>query len=262
MSSSQSQDLSFLVIPLHEPFLRYSGPQIVKENGQEDHGDDSREDDNSGGSSPDGSLGEDNSLDNILDSMFPPIRWTENSDNETELHFISHVSRIPSNRLDAVALANTLNASLDKYQAKETGVCPIRRILYDKAMDELIRQITINCIHQGQLLFRIRNELLMTIDAYRTMYKSSIGFGLRFALKSQKRSLDVEMVNKDIMSEKDELKNKLLTLQKVHEATISKHQESMSGLTTQYQEEVAKLRLVIVKQSQMIEVLNRRPIKL
>ena len=255
MSSPVPPDLAFLVIPLNEPFLRYSRPKVVRE-GQDE------EDDDSGASSPDGCSNEENGLDNILESMFPPIEWVDKPDGETIVHYSQVVSRIPSNRLDAVALTNTLDASLEKYQAKETGVCPIRRILYDKTIDELVRQITINCVHQGQLLFRLRNELRMTLDAYRTLYTSAIAFGLRYALRSQKRSVDVEMEKKDIMDEKEELKNRLFTLQKEYEATLSKHSESMTGLTTQYQDEVAKLRLIIVKQSQMIEVLHRKPIKL
>lgn len=259
--SSLQQDLSFLVIPLNEPFLRYATPKTVEgnlENGSKD------EENDSGASSLEGVTvtADENGLDNVMDSMFPPMKWTKSVDEDTQVNYVQTVSRIPSNRLDAIALTNTLDASLEKYQAKETGVCSIRRVLYDKAIDELIREITINCVHQGQLLFRMRNEFRMTIDAYKTLYTSSIQFGLRYALRSQKRSLDIELEKKDIFNEKEDLKNKLFTLQKLHEATISKHQETLSGLTTQYQDEVAKLRLVINKQAHLIEVLNRRPIKL
>lgn len=44
--------------------------------------------------------------------------------------------------------------------------------------DELIRQVTVGCIEQGSLLFRIRNELRMTIGCYRRLYESAIGYGL------------------------------------------------------------------------------------
>lgn len=263
MSSPEPQDLSFLVIPLHEPFLRYSLPRVGDINAVvDDHV--SKHDSDSGRSSMDGSTssGDEHILNDVLDGMFPVLKWTEIQEDDTEIGLTQTISRIPSNRLDAVALRNTLDASLEKYQAKETGVCSIRRILYDKTIDELIRQITVNCIHQGQLLFRLRNEFRMTIDAYRVLFTSAIAFGLRYALRSQKRSLDIEMEKRDIMDEKEELKNKLFTLQKVHEATLSKHEESMNGVTTQYQEEVAKLRLMIDKQSRLIDVLNRRPIKL
>lgn len=48
--------------------------------------------------------------------------------------------------------------------------------------DEIIRQVTINCTERGLLLLRIRDELLMTVKAFETLYQSSIAFGLRKAL--------------------------------------------------------------------------------
>lgn len=48
--------------------------------------------------------------------------------------------------------------------------------------DELIRQVTVSCIEQGLLLFRIRNELRMTINAYQRAYESGVKFGLNKAI--------------------------------------------------------------------------------
>lgn len=50
-------------------------------------------------------------------------------------------------------------------------------------IDELIRQITINCAERGLLLLRVRDELKMTLAAYQTLYQSSIAFGMRKALQ-------------------------------------------------------------------------------
>ena len=43
---------------------------------------------------------------------------------------------------------------LQQRQARETGICPVRRELYSQCFDELIRQVTINCAERGLLLLR------------------------------------------------------------------------------------------------------------
>ena len=39
--------------------------------------------------------------------------------------------------------------------------------------------MTINCAERGLLLLRVRNEILITISAYQTLYESSVPFGFR-----------------------------------------------------------------------------------
>ncbi len=38
--------------------------------------------------------------------------------------------------------------------------------------DELIRQVTIESPERGLLLLRVRDEIRMTLDAYKTLYDS------------------------------------------------------------------------------------------
>ena len=54
--------------------------------------------------------------------------------------------------------------------------------MYSQAFDEIIRQVTINCAERGFLLVRVRDEIKMTIQAYQTLYESSIAYGMRKAL--------------------------------------------------------------------------------
>lgn len=51
--------------------------------------------------------------------------------------------------------------------------------------DELIRQVTIGCIEQGLLLYRVRNEIWHTIDCYKKAYESGVIFGLNKAVKAE-----------------------------------------------------------------------------
>ena len=52
-------------------------------------------------------------------------------------------------------------------------------------VDELIRQVAINCAERGLLLLRVRDELQMTLRAYQTLYESSVAFGMRKALMAE-----------------------------------------------------------------------------
>lgn len=110
-----------------------------------------------------------------------------------------------------------LDTRLQQRQARETGICPVRRQLYTQCFDELIRQVrftltnlyteylnstvlnavsearshtywsvpqvTINCGERGLLLLRVRDEARITMEAYQTLYCSSIAFGMRKALQ-------------------------------------------------------------------------------
>ncbi|KAK4473361.1 hypothetical protein MN116_004520 [Schistosoma mekongi] len=123
----------------------------------------------------------------ILNSILPPREWSENGQL-----WIQHVSSTPATRLDVVNLQEELDKRLQQRQARETGICPVRRELYNQVFDELIRQVTINCAERGLLLLRVRDEIRMTITAYQTLYESSVAFGMRKALLSEQGKSDME----------------------------------------------------------------------
>jgi dynein light intermediate chain len=72
-----------------------------------------------------------------------------------------------------------------KRQARGVEICPVRQEIYSQCFDELIRQVTIDCPERGLLLLRIRDEIRMTMDAYRTLYDSSVTFGVKKQLEAQ-----------------------------------------------------------------------------
>ncbi len=101
---------------------------------------------------------------------------------------------------------------LQQRQARETGICPVRRELFSQCfgkiiiqislilniitfflkLDELIRQVAINCAERGLLLLRVRDELQMTLRAYQTLYESSVAFGMRKALMAEQGKSELE----------------------------------------------------------------------
>ncbi|XP_012558664.2 33 kDa inner dynein arm light chain, axonemal isoform X2 [Hydra vulgaris] len=123
--------------------------------------------------------------------------------------WIQEVSSTPATRMDVVNLQEQLDMRLQQRQARETGICPVRRELYSQAFDELIRQVTINCAERGLLLLRVRDEISMTIAAYQTLYESSIAFGMRKALQAEQGKTDMEQKINDLTQQKEELEKQV-----------------------------------------------------
>ncbi|XP_042346654.1 axonemal dynein light intermediate polypeptide 1 [Plectropomus leopardus] len=154
----------------------------------------------------------------ILNAILPPREWIE--DNQL---WVQQVSSAPCTRTDVINLEELLDEKLQQRQARETGICPIRRELYSQCFDELIRQVTINCAERGLLLLRVRDEIQMTIAAYQTLYESSVAFGMRKALQAEQGKADMEKKISDLEEERQELK-KQLNEQKAKSDAIEKRE--------------------------------------
>ncbi|XP_045900794.1 axonemal dynein light intermediate polypeptide 1 [Micropterus dolomieu] len=140
----------------------------------------------------------------ILNAILPPREWMEGNQL-----WVQQVSSTPCTRTDVIHLEELLDTKLQQRQARETGICPVRRELYSQCFDELIRQVTINCAERGLLLLRVRDEIQMTIAAYQTLYESSVAFGMRKALQAEQGKADMEKEISDLENEKQDLKKQL-----------------------------------------------------
>jgi len=88
-------------------------------------------------------------------------------------------------------------------------------------MDELIRQVTIDGPERGLLLMRTRDEIRMTIDAYKTLFQNSVTFGIKKQLKAEQGIPELESQANELEKEKGglelevyELRSKLDILEK------------------------------------------------
>ncbi|XP_017279254.1 axonemal dynein light intermediate polypeptide 1 [Kryptolebias marmoratus] len=142
--------------------------------------------------------------DDILHIILPPREWTIGNEM-----WVQQVSSAPCTRADVLRLEEILDTKLQQRQARQTGICPVRRELYSQCFDELIRQVTINCAERGLLLLRVRNEINMTIAAYQALHESSIAFGMRKALQAEKGKFDLEKRIEDLEKEKQDLTKQL-----------------------------------------------------
>lgn len=155
-------------------------------------------------------------LDDMVNAMLPAREWVEESGV-----WVQHVSKDPASRLDVISLQEKLDAKLTERKARESGICPVREELYTQCMDELIRQVTIDGPERGLLMMRVRDELRMTVDAYKTLFASSVTFGIKKqlraeeglpALEAQAEAMSAE--NKQLELEAQELRSQLEVVEK------------------------------------------------
>lgn len=152
-------------------------------------------------------------LDDVLHSILPPREFLNQdksvADNEK---YVQYVSKKPSSREDVMQLRKRLDHILGERQARPSGICPVREDIYSQAFDELIRHITIECPERGLLLMRTRDEIRMTIDAYKTLYDSSITFGMRKQLQSDHGMSSLESKAAELEAKKISLENQVTDL--------------------------------------------------
>jgi dynein light intermediate chain len=126
--------------------------------------------------------------------------WVEESGT-----WVQYVSKEPASRLDVIALQEQLDNKLNERKARETGICPVREELYSQTMDELIRQVTIDGPERGLLLMRVRDEIRMTIDAYKTLFANSVNFGIKKQLRAEQGIPELETSVNDLEGQKAQL---------------------------------------------------------
>ncbi|NXF82313.1 IDLC protein, partial [Sclerurus mexicanus] len=140
----------------------------------------------------------------LLNAILPPREW-----EEAQKLWVQEVSTAPSTRRDVVLLQEQLDRQLQQRQARETGLCPVRRELYTQCFDELIRQTTVNCAERGLLLLRVRDELQLTLAAYQALYESSVAFGVRKALQAEQGKALMEKRIAELEEERSELEKQV-----------------------------------------------------
>lgn len=136
-------------------------------------------------------------------------------------YWMRYAAPVPSTRFDVIKLQEEMDAKLMKRQARENGICPVREDIYRQCFDELIREVAINCPERGLLLLRVRDEIHLTTDAYKTLYDSSLTFGIRKQLQAEEGMGELTTRTEQLAHDKNEhegrvqeLTNKLELIEK------------------------------------------------
>lgn len=126
--------------------------------------------------------------------------------------WLRYASPVASTRFDVLKLQEALDVRLQARQARESGLCPVREDLYAQCFDELIRQVALDSPERGLLLLRVRDELRLTTDAYKTLYDASLAFGVRKQLQAEEGMGDLEEQIERIKAKKAESEATLAAL--------------------------------------------------
>lgn len=169
----------------------------------------------------------------ILNSILPPLEYVRNNKTYRE-----YVLSTPATKADVIALQKELDNKLQIRRARETGICPVREELYAQCFDELIRQITIICSHRGLLLVRVRDDMRMTIQAYQTLYESSLAFGMRFALKGEQNRTMWHNQIAELTDEIEGLEDDVNSLETSIRMIEEEEKKTREAETTHHQNEV------------------------
>ena len=150
------------------------------------------------------------SVKDALNKILPPKKIINKDEKKI---WVQYVTCTPVAKSDVVGLQENLDRRLQTEQARETGICPIREKLYSECFDELIRQITLNCLERGILLTRIKKELRMTINSYQSLYESSIAYGIRTLLLAEEEKKHLEEEIKKAEEECNQLDSEISELE-------------------------------------------------
>ena len=101
----------------------------------------------------------------------------------------------------------------------------MREELYAQCFDELIRQITIDCAERGFLLVRVRDEIRMTVQAYQTLYESSIAYGMRKALLAEQKKNEMKSRIKELDDGLAELVSETAKLEQEESDVVRRFEE-------------------------------------
>ena len=159
------------------------------------------------------------SVKDALNIILPPIK--ERKEDQLQVRY---VSCNPVTKTEVTDLKSGLTKNLSVLQAKETGIDMTRETLYSQCFDELIRQVTINCLQRGILMKLVKNEYENQMKTYQNLYQSCIAYGVRkwIVAEKEKESVnkeceEIEEENKKLQEEIDALEKDISETRKVDE---------------------------------------------
>lgn len=156
--------------------------------------------------------------------------------------WVRYVSPNPVTVAEVINLQEELNKRLKSEQVSDSGICPIRENLYNECFDEIIRQVTINCLERGILLMRIKTEIEMTITSYQTLYESSLAYGMRTYLLSEEEKKNYTEKIYKVEDECDELTKKIQEMETLLNDKIKKDEIEHHDIVRDHNELMAEYR--------------------
>ena len=173
------------------------------------------------------------SVKDALNKILPPKKQVVN-----EQLWVQYVSCTPVTTAEVNTLEEGLNKRLKTLKAKETGICEDREKLYNECFDELIRQVTINCLERGILMMLVKKESEMTVKAYQNLYQSSIAYGIRSGLIIEEEKNNFRKKIEKIDDENENLEKNIEKLEKEIESLTKHDQEERERINEEHKQKV------------------------
>ena len=151
----------------------------------------------------------DYSVKDALNLILPPKKTIKN-----EQLWVEYVSCTPVTKAEVQTLKEGLDKRIKTLSAKESGICTVREQLYSECFDELIRQVTINCLERGILMMLVKTEYESQMKTYQNLYQSSIAYGIRTCLIVEDEKKRMRNENEPLEEECDELEGDIERLEK------------------------------------------------
>ena len=173
----------------------------------------------------------DYSVKDALNLILPPKKILTN-----EQLWVQYVSCTPVTKAEVQNLKEGLDKRIKVLEAKETGICTVREQLYSECFDELIRQVTINCLERGILMMLVKTEYENQIKTYQNLYQSSIAYGIRSYLIIEEEKKRMNDENEQMEEECDELSSDIEALKKEIEELKIKDEEQRQELNEKHRQ--------------------------
>ena len=173
------------------------------------------------------------SVKDALNKILPPKKQVVN-----EQLWVQYVSCTPVTTAEVNTLEEGLNKRLKTLKAKETGICEDREKLYNECFDELIRQVTINCLERGILMMLVKKESEMTVKAYQNLYQSSIAYGIRSELIIEEEKNNFRKKIEKIDDENENLEKNIEKLEKEIDFLTKHDQEERERINEEHKQKV------------------------
>ena len=173
----------------------------------------------------------DYSVKDALNLILPPKKIITN-----EQLWVQYVSCTPVTKAEVQNLKEGLDKRIKVLEAKETGICTVREQLYSECFDELIRQVTINCLERGILMMLVKTEYENQIKTYQNLYQSSIAYGIRSYLIIEEEKKRMNDENEQMEEECDELSSDIEALKKEIEELKIKDEEQRQELNEKHRQ--------------------------
>merc|ERR1711907_399500 len=162
-----------------------------------------------------------------------------------------------SPRIDALTLTNRLDRDLASKQARPDGICPVRRDLYSKCFEDLLRRVGHDCVERGLLLQRVRDEARLTLDAYRTVFEGSVDYVTNTAWQDDEHITAQREYIKKVEEEVLALQNQVDTLHAQRHAVAAEGSALLATIREQQAKQVKAINDNIVQLRKFGEDMKR-----